>query len=99
MIEVSSGGMYNHMLVVNELNITGDGYLGVRAYGLSKRAQVVMTQHWRQKFAGSKLRFYPMHPGWVDVASRTIIWSLMKQIRPLLVPLLHGLHRRLAAQC
>ena len=68
-IEVSSGGMYNHMLVVNELNITGDGYLGVRAYGLSKRAQVVMTQHWRQKFADSKLRFYAMHPGWVDTAA------------------------------
>lgn len=68
-IEVSSGGMYNHMLVVNDLNITGDGYLGVRAYGLSKRAQVVMTQHWRQKFANSKLRFYAMHPGWVDTAA------------------------------
>lgn len=68
-IEVSSGGMYNHMLVVNDLNITGDGYLGVRAYGLSKRAQVVMTQHWRQKFADSKLRFYAMHPGWVDTAA------------------------------
>ena len=33
------------------------------------------------------------------VASRTIIWPLVKQIRPLHVPLLHGLHRRLAAQC
>ena len=33
------------------------------------------------------------------VASRTIIWPLVKQIRPLQVPLLHGLHRRLAAQC
>ena len=33
------------------------------------------------------------------VASRTIIWPLVKQIRPFLVPLLDGLHRRLAAQC
>lgn len=30
------------------------------------------------------------------VASRTIIWPLVKQIRP---PLLHGLHGRLATQC
>ncbi|MGE0800629.1 MAG: SDR family NAD(P)-dependent oxidoreductase [Lautropia sp.] len=68
-IEVASGGMYNHPLVVKDLNITGPGYLGVRAYGLSKRAQVVMTQHWRQTHAGSGRRFYVMHPGWVDTAA------------------------------
>ena len=68
-IETSSGGMYNHPLVVKDLNITGPGYLGVRAYGLSKRAQVVMTQYWRQRSAGSGRRFYVMHPGWVDTAA------------------------------
>lgn len=68
-IEVSSGGMYNHPLVVRDLNITGPGYVGVRAYGLSKRAQVVLTQHWRQAFAGTGRRFYAMHPGWVDTAA------------------------------
>lgn len=68
-IEVSSGGMYNHPLVVKDLNLTGDGYLGVRAYGLSKRAQVVMTGHWRRLHANTRLRFYAMHPGWVDTAA------------------------------
>lgn len=68
-IETSSGGMYNHPLVVKDLNITGPGYLGVRAYGLSKRAQVVLTQYWRSRFAGSPRRFYAMHPGWVDTAA------------------------------
>lgn len=68
-IEVSSGGMYNHPLVVKDLNVTGPGYVGVRAYGLSKRAQVVLTQHWRQQHAGSARRFYVMHPGWVDTAA------------------------------
>ena len=68
-IETSSGGMYNHPLVVKDLNITGSGYLGVRAYGLSKRAQVVLTQYWRRQFAGSGRRFYAMHPGWVDTAA------------------------------
>jgi hypothetical protein len=33
------------------------------------------------------------------VVSRTIIWSLVKQMRVLLVPILHGLHRRLALEC
>lgn len=68
-IETSSGGMYNHPLVVKDLNITGSGYLGVRAYGLSKRAQVVLTEYWRRRFAGSQRRFYVMHPGWVDTAA------------------------------
>ena len=35
----------------------------------------------------------------IDVASRTIVGPLMEQVRVLLVPLFHGLHRRLAAQC
>ncbi len=68
-IEVSSGGMYNHAMVVKDLNITGDGYLGVRAYGLSKRAQVMLTRYWREKYAGTARSFYVMHPGWVDTAS------------------------------
>ncbi|WP_077563724.1 SDR family NAD(P)-dependent oxidoreductase [Polaromonas sp. C04] len=68
-IEVSSGGMYNHALAVKDLNITGSGYLGVRAYGLAKRAQVVLTGYWRQKYAATGKSFYAMHPGWVDTAS------------------------------
>ena len=34
----------------------------------------------------------------LGVASRTIIWPLVKQIRVLLVPLFHGLHWRLALE-
>jgi dehydrogenase/reductase SDR family protein 12 len=68
-IETSSGGMYNHPLNVKDLNITGEGYLGVRAYGLSKRAQVSLTELWRQHAAGTERRYYVMHPGWVDTAA------------------------------
>ncbi len=68
-IEVSSGGMYNHAMVAKDLNITGEGYLGVRAYGLSKRAQVMLTRYWREKYSNEGRAFYSMHPGWVDTAS------------------------------
>jgi hypothetical protein len=34
----------------------------------------------------------------LDVASRTIIWSLVKQVRVRLIPLFHGLHRRTALE-
>ena len=39
-----------------------------------------------------------MGDSYLSDASRTIIWPLVKQMRVLLVPLLHALHRRLAAQ-
>ncbi|MEO7242238.1 MAG: SDR family NAD(P)-dependent oxidoreductase [Variovorax sp.] len=68
-IEVSSGGMYNHAMVPKDLNIIGEGYSGPRAYGLAKRAQVMLTSFWRQKYAGGGRSFYAMHPGWVDTAS------------------------------
>ncbi len=35
----------------------------------------------------------------VCVASRTIIWSLIEQLRVSLMPLFHGLHRCFAVQC
>ena len=36
--------------------------------------------------------------GRVVVASRTIIWSLVKQMRVCLIPLFHRLHRRTALE-
>jgi dehydrogenase/reductase SDR family protein 12 len=68
-IEVASGGMYNHMMVPADLNITGSGYLGVRAYGLAKRAQVMFAAWLREHHRGAGRSFYAMHPGWVDTAS------------------------------
>ncbi len=69
-IEVSSGGMYNHRMVPEDLNITdATRYLGPRAYGLAKRAQVMVMSYWREKHAHLNQKFYAMHPGWVDTAS------------------------------
>ena len=36
---------------------------------------------------------------YLRVASRTIIWSLIEQLRVSLMPLFHGLHRCFAVQC
>ena len=68
-IEVASGGMYNQAMVVKDLNNTGEGYLGSRAYSLAKRAQVMMARYWNDKYADSARRFYAMHPGWTRTAS------------------------------
>lgn len=69
-IEVASGGMYNHRMVLDDLNITEPArYLGPRAYGLAKRAQVMTMSYWREKRAHLQQNFYAMHPGWVNTAS------------------------------
>jgi len=36
---------------------------------------------------------------WVTVASRTIIWPLMEQMRMLVIPVFHSLHGRPALEC
>ncbi len=68
-IEVSSGGMYNPAMVVKDLNMTGEGYLGSRAYSLAKRAQVMYSRYLREKYGNSGRVFYSMHPGWTRTAS------------------------------
>lgn len=69
-IEVSSGGMYNHRMVLDDLNITESSrYVGSRAYGLAKRAQVMAMSYWNANQASLQQRFYAMHPGWVNTAS------------------------------
>ena len=72
-----------------------------RVFALSIAALLATTTIRSQRYAQHSHQVRACATTWWlrTVASRTIIWSLMKQIRPLLVPLLHGLHRRLAAQC
>jgi dehydrogenase/reductase SDR family protein 12 len=68
-IEVSSGGMYNHSLVLKEMDNVSDTYEAKRAYGLNKRGQVVLTGHWREAFGRTGRQFYVMHPGWCDTSA------------------------------
>ena len=61
--------MYNQAMVVKDLNMTGPGYLGSRAYSLAKRAQVMLMRYWREQNPDSRRSFYAMHPGWTRTAS------------------------------
>ena len=64
-LTMSSGGMYTQRLDPDRMQLPEDGYDGVRAYALAKRAQVVMTQEWARRFPGA-VAFHSMHPGWAD---------------------------------
>lgn len=79
---VSSGGMYLVPLVAPAT--IPDPYDGVRAYALTKRAQVVLAELWAEHDPQGP-RVVAMHPGWVDTgAVRTSLPRFHALMRPLL---------------
>jgi len=68
-VNVTSGGGYTVPLVNAALNVTDTlRFNGVLAYGMHKRAQMVLNQYWRERYEASGIGFYVMHPGWADTA-------------------------------
>jgi dehydrogenase/reductase SDR family member 12 len=65
-LTVTSGGMYTQRLVVDRLEAGPERYDGVAAYARAKRAQVVLTRLWAQRYGFTGVHFHAMHPGWVD---------------------------------
>jgi dehydrogenase/reductase SDR family protein 12 len=65
-INVSSGGMYTQKLDVDDLQFEHKPFNGVTAYAQAKRAQVILTELWAEKLAGSGVTVNAMHPGWAD---------------------------------
>jgi NAD(P)-dependent dehydrogenase (short-subunit alcohol dehydrogenase family) len=65
-VNVSSGGMYAQKLDVADLQFERKSFSGVTAYAQAKRAQVVLTELWAKKLAGSGVTANAMHPGWAD---------------------------------
>lgn len=68
-ITVSSGGMYAERLDVSGIEMSADGYGGSAAYARTKRAQVVLTDIWAERLAGTGVVAHSMHPGWVNTPS------------------------------
>jgi len=85
-INMTSGGGYNVPLMVAMLNVTDPArYNGVAAYGFHKRAQIVLNQHWRDRYGGRGIAFYVMHPGWADTDGvKRSLPRFRKILRPIL---------------
>lgn len=66
-VNVSSGGMYGARLDLQALQRGAAEHDGMAAYAQHKRAQVVLTEYWNERWQGGP-RAYVMHPGWVDTA-------------------------------
>jgi NAD(P)-dependent dehydrogenase (short-subunit alcohol dehydrogenase family) len=67
-INVSSGGMYAQKLDLDDLQFEHKPFNGVIAYAQAKRAQVILTELWAEKLAGSCITVNAMHPGWADTS-------------------------------
>jgi NAD(P)-dependent dehydrogenase (short-subunit alcohol dehydrogenase family) len=81
-IHVSSGGMYLRRLAVGDAEWTRRPYDGIGAYVEAKRAQVVLSEMWAERFKGSPITVSSMHPGWADTpgvrSSLPRFFALMK---------------------
>ncbi|GAC1573673.1 MAG: SDR family oxidoreductase [Candidatus Dormibacteria bacterium] len=65
-VNVSSGGMYAQRLRADDLQSERGEFDGTAAYARSKRAEVVLTEMWAQRLAGTGVTVHAMHPGWAD---------------------------------
>ena len=65
-INVSSGGMYTQRIRLDDLQAAQGEFDGAAAYARTKRAQVILTELWAQRLAGTGVAVHAMHPGWVD---------------------------------
>ena len=65
-ITVSSGGMYTARLRARDLQSEAGEFRGAASYARSKRAETILTELAARRCGGAGLRFYAMHPGWVD---------------------------------
>lgn len=85
-IDMSSGGMYNVALDIGRLE-QARPWNGALLYAHHKRAQVALNAHLAATLqtAGSTVRAYVMHPGWVDTPG---VEDSMPSFHALLKPLL-----------
>lgn len=67
-INVSSGGMYSERARPEDLQYERGEYHGATAYARTKRGQVILTEMWAERLAGSGVVVHAMHPGWAGTA-------------------------------
>lgn len=81
---VTSGGMYASPLDVGRMLSPDDVFDGVKAYSLTKRAQVVLAELWARELEGHAV-VHSMHPGWADTSAvRESLPNFYRIMRPLL---------------
>ncbi len=84
-VNVSSGGMYTQKLRADDLQSEQEDFDGPTAYARTKRAEVVLSEMWAQRLAGTGITVHAMHPGWADTPGvRSSLPRFYRVTRPLL---------------
>jgi NAD(P)-dependent dehydrogenase (short-subunit alcohol dehydrogenase family) len=84
-VNVTSGGMYTRRVHVEDLQMERGEFDGTVAYARTKRAEMVLTELWAQRLAGSGVVVHAMHPGWADTPGvRASLPTFHRLTRPLL---------------
>ncbi len=82
-LNISSGGMYVEKLNLDRLITEENTFSSIRTYAQTKRALVVLTEIWAQKWKDSSIKVNSMHPGWADTpalkASLTTFWKFTRK--------------------
>jgi len=84
-VNVSSGGMYLSGIDLDDLESTGDGYDGSRAYAQAKRGLMLLTEYWAEQLQDAGVVVNAMHPGWADTPGvQDSLPGFYRLMRPLL---------------
>jgi dehydrogenase/reductase SDR family member 12 len=84
-VNVSSGGMYSQKLRADDLQSEQEDFDGPTVYARTKRAEVVLSEMWAQRLAGTGVTVHAMHPGWADTPGvRSSLPRFYHVTRPLL---------------
>lgn len=84
-VNVSSGGMYTQKLRADDLQSERGQFDGPTVYARTKRAQVILTELWAQRLAGTDVTVHAMHPGWTDTPGvQSSLPRFYRATRPLL---------------
>jgi dehydrogenase/reductase SDR family member 12 len=84
-INVSSGGMYTAKLDAGDLQLENRDFDPARFYAHTKRCEVILSELWQERLAGSGVTAHSAHPGWADTPGvQESLPGFHKLMRPIL---------------